>query len=35
MFIVQDAKTKEYLGIVTLENVLERLVGDIRDEHGN
>ncbi len=33
--IVQDPKTKQNLGIVTLENVLERLVGDIRDEHGN
>jgi len=33
--IVQDPRTKQNLGIVTLENVLERLVGDIRDEHGN
>lgn len=35
MAIVQDPRSKENLGIVTLENVLERLVGDIRDEHGN
>ena len=35
MAIVQDARTKQNLGIVTLENVLEKLVGDIRDEHGN
>lgn len=35
MAIVQDPRTKENLGIVTLENILEHLVGDIRDEHGN
>lgn len=35
MAIVQDPKTKENLGIVTLETILEHLVGDIRDEHGN
>ena len=30
--VVQDAQ-KHTLGIVTLENLLEELVGDIRDEH--
>jgi CBS domain containing-hemolysin-like protein len=32
--IVRDAEGKS-IGIVTLEDVLEGLVGDIRDEHGN
>jgi CBS domain containing-hemolysin-like protein len=33
--VVQDVKTGRNVGIVTMEDVLEQLVGDIRDEHGN
>lgn len=33
--IVKDPQTKRVLGIVTLEDVLETLVGDIKDEYGN
>jgi CBS domain containing-hemolysin-like protein len=33
--VVRDNKSERNLGIVALEDVLEQLVGDIRDEHGN
>lgn len=33
--IVRDPHSGRNVGVVTLEDVLEELVGDIRDEHGN
>ncbi len=33
--VVREPGTTKVLGVVTLEDILEELVGDIRDEHGN
>lgn len=35
MAIVQDPLTEKNLGVVTLEDILEEIVGDIVDEYGN
>ena len=35
MALVRDPKTNSVLGLVTMEDILEELVGEILDEHGN
>ncbi|MDZ4675956.1 MAG: hemolysin family protein [Oligoflexia bacterium] len=35
MALVKDNQTKTITGLLTMEDIIERLIGDIRDEHGN